>query len=373
MREADAELVRHDLRDLGVEALPHLGAAVTHEHRTVGVDVHQRAGLVVVDHVERDAELERRQREPLLQHRARRVESTDLVTAPPVAGRSLELGDELVDHVVLDGHAVRRDVALGRAVEIRLAHVERIAAELARDVVDEVLDRDRALRAAEAAKRGVRLRVGLAGQRENVHVGQVVRVVEVADGARAYRARQVGREAGAGGHLDLRRTDHAVVAESDLVVVMEAVPLPRGHEIIVAVEPQLHRPAQPPGRHRRDAGEQCRLRLLAAEAAAHPPHLDHHLIRDQTERMRDDVLHLGRVLRRAVEVNAAVFLRHCVRDLPLEIEVLLTADVELRPRGGAGRRPSRRPARRVRGASAAARRTAGALASCGVRTGGSTS
>ena len=42
----DAQLVRDDLRDLGVQALAHLGAAVVHEHRAVGVDVHQRAGLV---------------------------------------------------------------------------------------------------------------------------------------------------------------------------------------------------------------------------------------------------------------------------------------------------------------------------------------
>ena len=59
--------------------------------------------------------------------------------------------------------------------------------------------------------------------------------------------------------------------------------------------------------------------------------------------MRDDVLHLGRVLRRAVEVDAAVFLRHRVGDLPLEIELLLPADVELarepaRRRGHRGRR-----------------------------------
>jgi hypothetical protein len=40
--------VRHHLRHLGVQALAHLGAAVVHEHRAVGVDVHQRAGLVEV-------------------------------------------------------------------------------------------------------------------------------------------------------------------------------------------------------------------------------------------------------------------------------------------------------------------------------------
>jgi hypothetical protein len=63
-----------DLRHLGVQALAHLRAAVVHEHRAVGVDVHQRAGLVEVRDVERDAELHRRERDALLQHRAARVE-----------------------------------------------------------------------------------------------------------------------------------------------------------------------------------------------------------------------------------------------------------------------------------------------------------
>jgi ribosomal 50S subunit-associated protein YjgA (DUF615 family) len=44
--ERHAQLVRHHLRHLGVQALAHLGAAVVHQHRAVGVDMHQRAGLV---------------------------------------------------------------------------------------------------------------------------------------------------------------------------------------------------------------------------------------------------------------------------------------------------------------------------------------
>ena len=44
--EIDAELLRHDLGDLDEEPLPHLGAAVVQVHRTVLIDMHQRAGLV---------------------------------------------------------------------------------------------------------------------------------------------------------------------------------------------------------------------------------------------------------------------------------------------------------------------------------------
>ena len=61
--ERHAEFLGDDLRDLGEQALPHLGAAVIELDRAVGIDVHQRAGLVEVDQREGNAELHRRQRD----------------------------------------------------------------------------------------------------------------------------------------------------------------------------------------------------------------------------------------------------------------------------------------------------------------------
>ena len=93
--EVDPELLGDDLRDLGVEPLPHLGAAVVQMHDAVGVDVHQRAGLVEVRGGERDAELDRREREPALDAPAAGVEVAD--RAPParaVVGAGLELVDD---------------------------------------------------------------------------------------------------------------------------------------------------------------------------------------------------------------------------------------------------------------------------------------
>ena len=60
--------------------------------------------------------------------------------------------------------------------------------------------------------------------------------------------------------------------------------------------------------------------------------------------MRDQVLHLARVLGRAVHVHAAVFLRDGVADLAFEVELLLAADVEralqaVRRRGDGARAP----------------------------------
>ena len=65
--EVDAELLRHHLRNLGVEPLPHLGAAVVHKHGAVGIDMHERARLVEVLQGEGDPELDGRERQPLLE------------------------------------------------------------------------------------------------------------------------------------------------------------------------------------------------------------------------------------------------------------------------------------------------------------------
>ena len=68
----DAELLGDHLRDLDVEPLPHLGAAVVQVDRAVLIDVHQRAGLVEMRGGERDAELHRRQRDAASSGRALR-------------------------------------------------------------------------------------------------------------------------------------------------------------------------------------------------------------------------------------------------------------------------------------------------------------
>ncbi len=71
-----AERLGHHLRHLDMEPLPHLGAAVAQMDRAVAIDMHQRAGLVVPGRRERDAELHRRQRDALLQHRAVRLNAS---------------------------------------------------------------------------------------------------------------------------------------------------------------------------------------------------------------------------------------------------------------------------------------------------------
>jgi hypothetical protein len=135
--EAHAQLVRHDLRHLGVEALAHLGAAVVHQHRAVGVDVHQRAGLVEVRTLNEMPNFTGVSARPFLST-GLRVERGDRGAARAVVAGGDELVGQLVNDVVGDALAVRRDVALADAVEVGAPHVERVLAERARDRVHHV-------------------------------------------------------------------------------------------------------------------------------------------------------------------------------------------------------------------------------------------
>ena len=83
----DAELLGDHLRDLDVEPLPHLGAAVVQVDRAVLIDVHQRAGLIEMRGGERDAEFHRRERDAALQRRARGVERLRLAPALAIVAR----------------------------------------------------------------------------------------------------------------------------------------------------------------------------------------------------------------------------------------------------------------------------------------------
>ena len=320
--------MRDDLRDLGVQALSHLGAAVVHEDRAVAVDMHQCAGLVQVLHVERDAELDGGQCDAALEQRARCVELGERDAARAVVAGPLELVDDLVNDVVLNCLAVRRGVALAGAVEVDAPHVERITPERARHVVDDDFGDDRALRPAKAAKRRVALRVRLRRVTVQRDIGQPVGVVDVAQRARHHRPRQVGRVAGVRDQRDLDTEHPTVVVVAGLVLVIEAVTPPGDEEIVVAVDAQLDRSIQCLRRDGRDAGELRRLRLLAAEATAHAPAFDLYLVRSQLQRTRYGVLHLARVLRRAMHEHRVVFLRDRIADLAFEVELLLPADCE---------------------------------------------
>jgi hypothetical protein len=239
-----------------------------------------------------------------------------------------ELVDDAVDDVVLDLHAVRGHVARRGAVPVRLAHLERIAPEVPRDVVHDALDEHHALRAAEAAERGVRRLVRFQAMGHDLDVGQVIAVVAVEHRAHVHGLGEVRRAPAVGCHDHADAADAPVVVEADFVGEVVWMPLAGDDHVGIAIEPQFHRLAGLRRAERRDARDERGLRLLAAESAAHAAAGDNDVLGGEIEAMRDQLLHFGDVLRRADDVHRAIFAGHREADLPFEVEMLLTADGE---------------------------------------------
>ena len=156
-------------------------------------------------------------------------------------------------------------------------------------------------------------------------VRNVVAVVGVAQRAAHHRGREIGDVSGPRGEHDVEPGDPPLPVESGLVAEQEVVPLAGDDHVVVAREPQLRRPAGGAREHRGDGGDDGRLALLAAERAAHPPDLDGHRVGRQAKRVRDAVLHLGRVLGGGIDQHVGVFPRHGERDLAFEVEMILPA------------------------------------------------
>jgi hypothetical protein len=144
-----------------------------------------------------------------------------------------------------------------------------------------------------------------------------------------HRAREVRRDAAARGEHQVERLDASLAVEAGCVLVKEIVALAGADHVVVAVGAELHRPAGCAGEercnHRVDRG----LRLLAAEATAEPPQLHGDLGIGHTERSGDEVLHLGRMLRRRMHEHRAALAGNSERHLAFQVEVLLPAAAQL--------------------------------------------
>ena len=349
--ERQAERGRGDLEHLGVQALAHLGAAVVDQHRAVLVDVHERAGLVERREVERDAELHRRDREAALAVRVGLVERRDLRrTTGEVAGVEHLLPGPVEALGVPHRLAVRRGLAVG--VEVAAAQLVGRDAEQRRAPAEDVLDHQHPLRAAEAAERGLRRLVGLRDPAVGAHVGDPVRVVDVAQRPGEHRLGQVEAPAAVRGQRRVEREQPAVGVEADPPGGVEAVPLAGHRDVLRAGQPEPDRATGQGRAERGDRGEAVRLHLLAAEAAAHPQALHGDVVAAPAEDVRHDLLGLGRVLGAALHEHLAGLVDVRQRGMRLQVEVLLAGHLDLALEDVRGLEDRRRRRRRARGAAA---------------------
>ena len=206
--DGNAEFARYHLHHLGMQALAHLGATVVEQHRAIRVEVDQGTSLVEVRRVERNAELDWRQRQAALDNRARGVLRLERHAACAVVRRCFQFARDRLKNIVFNGLPVGRLVAIRMrncaqcgcpdgpvAVVIDTPYIERIEPQMSCNAVDRMLDHEHALRPAKAPKRGVRYRVGLALEIAYRYVFQKVGVVDVADGTVVDRPGKIGRVA----------------------------------------------------------------------------------------------------------------------------------------------------------------------------------
>ena len=97
-------------------------------------------------------------------------------------------------------------------------------------------------------------------------------------------------------------------------------------EVVVAIEADLARLSRKPRGERRDRRPSAGLTLLAAEAAAHAAGLHGDERVGDSKDAGDNVLGLGRVLRRSMDGHLIRLAGKGERRLAFEIEMLLTAD-----------------------------------------------
>ncbi|MPM91868.1 hypothetical protein SDC9_139002 [bioreactor metagenome] len=100
------------------------------------------------------------------------------------------------------------------------------------------------------------------------------------------------------------------------------------HEVIVAIQPQLHRTPRFLRGNGGPHGQVAGLRFLAAKATAHAPTFHAHGVVRQSQSMRDPVLHLTRMLGAGVDPPLLLLQRQHVGDLAFQIEMFLPANLE---------------------------------------------
>ena len=305
--------------------------------------MHKAARLIVPGRGEGNAEFHRCQGDALpddpalcimLQHRL----------APRLIGAALlQLTHYTIQNVILDRLVIRRHIP-PRPIEIRLADLQRVAAQRIGDLLDDPLTHHHTLRSAETAESGVRHRMGLHRARGQPHLGDVIGTVGVKQRPVGHRAGQIGAEPAARGQLGLDRLDPPVIVESDLVTAYEIMSFPGGRHILIAIRSDLHRPVPAFRGNRGDAGKEVHLAFLAAESAAHPPHVHHHRMRGHAQRMRHHVLRLAGMLGRTMHDDILILARHGKGDLAFQVHVLLSTDFHT---GSYAMRRPRHPRRHI--------------------------
>jgi len=145
-------------------------------------------------------------------------------------------------------------------------------------------------------------------------------------GAIRDRGREIGRVAAIRRLLEDHRFDQAIPGKPDVVVDAKAMALAGQHHVDIAIEAELDGPS---GFRRSQSGQArntCSLGLLTAEPAAHSPDFHRHLVIENTECFRHQMLDFARMLGRAHDRHVSTLAGDGEGDLAFQIKMILPAD-----------------------------------------------
>ena len=186
-RQINGKNLGHDLRHLGEQTLTHFGAAMIEQHRAVGVDIHQRTGLIEHGGGKGNAELHRCDGKTAPDHRLAGIPGLDLLATGAIVRGLLQRIEQRRHDEVLELLAVVGDITHAGLIEITPPNIQRIHAQMAGNFIQHLLRGEHALRSAKAAKGCRRLHVGFAAMRNYFNVFKNIAIIRMGHGAIVHR------------------------------------------------------------------------------------------------------------------------------------------------------------------------------------------
>ena len=156
----------------------------------------------------------------------------------------------------------------------------------------------------------------------------VIGIVGMAHGARRNRLRQIPRHAAPHRLFKHRAKNAPLIIKPNVIVNAKIMTLAGEPEIIITVINRFCRPARQMRRQRRSDCRQIALAFLAPKTAPHAAGFNRHGIIAGAKNCGNFVLDLAWMLGRGVDQHIAILARNGQCCLPLEIEMLLPANVD---------------------------------------------
>ena len=216
-----------------------------------------------------------------------------------------------------------------RGVEVQPPHLQWVTTDGMRHMVQHPFDPQHPLRTAEPPESGGGLGVRFQPIAFDPHIRNEIGIVGMQHRAVGNRQAQVHRPATAAKLQEIDDADPTLVVMANGVLDLEIVALAGNDEIVVPVIAHGTGPTGLSGGNGAGDCERIALAFLAAEPASHAAHFAAYGIHRNAESVSNLVLDLRRMLGGRVNNHVVPLLRKGECCLPLQIEMLLPADLDL--------------------------------------------